>query len=206
MGGHADMVFLIGGGRCRIRHAGHGDVLVLAHQRRRRDLGDHQAGVEAGARCQEGRKVEGEGGVHHQRHAALGDRTDFRQCQRDHVGCEAHGFGVEIAARNDLPTAGEYQRIVRCGIRLDLQRAGGLPQHIHRGTRHLWLAADAIGVLDALVAREMAFTDFRAREQGAHEVRRLDLPGMAAQGVDLAGERGGRSHDGIRREGRYDQG
>ena len=50
VGRHRDVVLLVGGGRGRVGRAGGGEVLVLAHQRRGRDLGDHEAGVQAGVR------------------------------------------------------------------------------------------------------------------------------------------------------------
>ena len=66
MGGHADMILLVGGGRRAVGGAGVGEVLVLAHEGCGRDLGDHQTGVQAGFGCQEGRQVEGQGRIDHQ--------------------------------------------------------------------------------------------------------------------------------------------
>ena len=200
MGGHADMVFLIGAGGGAVGDGRMGEVLVLAHQGRRRHLGDHQAGVQPRIGRQEGGQIEAERGVHHQGHPALGNRPDFGQGQRDHVGSKAHGFGVEVASRHDLPVR-QDQRIVGGGIRLDLQRGGGHAQHVHRRPRHLRLAADAIGVLHPAVASDMAFADFGPRQQGAHGRRRLDLAGMAAQRVDFGMQGRGGPHDGIGGQG-----
>ena len=46
---HRDVVFLVGRGRDRIDAGRMGALLVLRHQRRRRDLRDHEAGIEARA-------------------------------------------------------------------------------------------------------------------------------------------------------------
>ena len=54
VGGHRDVVLLVGAGRGRVGGAGGGEVLVLAHQRRGGDLGDHEAGVEAGLAVRNG--------------------------------------------------------------------------------------------------------------------------------------------------------
>ena len=78
-----------------------GEMLVLAHQRGGGDLGDHQAGVEAGIGGEERRQVEAERRVDHQRDPALGDGADLGDRERDHVGGEAHRLGMEIAARDD---------------------------------------------------------------------------------------------------------
>ncbi|OIQ68808.1 hypothetical protein GALL_495960 [mine drainage metagenome] len=172
-------------------------MFVLAHQCRRGDLGDHQAGVEAGVGRQERRQVKAERRVNHQRHAALSDGADFRDGERDHIGGETDGFGVEVATRDDEARLCQHQRVVGGGVRLDLQGASGHAQHVHRGTGDLGLAADAIGVLHAGVALTVAFADLAAVEQGAHEGGGLDLARVAAQGVDFGLQRGGGAHDGV---------
>src|SRR5690554_7333406 len=54
-----------------------GQMLVLAHQRRRRHLSDHQARVQPRFGREKRWKVEGERGIDHQRHATL-DRKSTR--------------------------------------------------------------------------------------------------------------------------------
>jgi hypothetical protein len=60
--------------------------------------------------------------IDHQRDAALRDRADLGDGERDLVRGEGHGLGVEIAARDDPPVSDQDQRIVRDRIGLDLQR------------------------------------------------------------------------------------
>ena len=100
---------------------------------------------------QERRQVVGERRVDHQRDPALGDGADLGDGQRDDVGGEGDRLGVEVAARDDGVL--EHQRVVGGGVRLDRERRGGLAQQVHRGAGHLRLAADAVGVLHAGVAR-----------------------------------------------------
>ncbi len=53
-GGHRDVVLLVGRGRQAVHAGGMGQRLVLAGQRRGGDLGDHEAGIDAGIGDQEG--------------------------------------------------------------------------------------------------------------------------------------------------------
>ncbi len=200
MGGHRDMVLLIGRCRRRIGRARVGEMLVLAHQRRRRHLRDHQAGVEAGLRRQERRQVVAERRVDHQGDAALRDGADLGQRERDLVGGEGDRLGVEIAARDDPALVDENERIVGHGVGLHFERAAGKMKKVHRGADDLGLAADAIGVLHALVAFAVRFADFRAVEERALGSGEGDLPAMAAQGVDGVEKRRRRAHDRIGRE------
>ncbi len=91
---------------------------------------------------------------------------------------------MEVATADDL-AGGQDQGVVGDGVRLDLQRAGGHAQDIHRRAGDLWLAADAIGVLHAGIAVAVAVADRRSRQEGAHRGRSLDLARVAAQGVDF---------------------
>ena len=131
-------------------------LLVLRHQRGGRDFGDHQAGVEARLLRQECRQAVGQRRIDQQRDAALRDRADLADGERDLVGGEGHRLGVEIAAGND-GVVGQHQRIVGDRIGLDLERAGDRAQEVEAGAIDLRLAADAIGVLHALVALRYGF-------------------------------------------------
>ena len=74
-------------------------MLVLAHQCGGRDLGNHKAGIQSWCRCQEGGKIETQGRVYHQGHAALRNRSEFGDGQGNLIGGECHRFGVKISAR-----------------------------------------------------------------------------------------------------------
>ena len=91
------------------------------------------------------------------------------KAKRNLVGGECDRLGVKISARDDLAGLDQHQRIVRDGVGLDRQRAGGLHQQVKRGAGHLRLTAQAIGILHALVAFEMRLADvaaFQQRRQG----------------------------------------
>ena len=60
---------------------------------------------------------------------------------------------------------------------------------IERRARDLRLAAQAIGILNALVAFEMRLPDIAALEQRGEDCGRDDLPSMATQLLDLGAKR-----------------
>ena len=128
-GRHRDMVLLVGGGRQRIDRGGMGQRLVLGGQRRRRHMGDHEAGIEPALGDEEGRQA-----AHHrvgeERDAALGEGADLGDGEGEDVGGDRHRLGVEIAAREDLAVLGEDQRVVGDGDRLDQERAGGMADEV----------------------------------------------------------------------------
>ena len=75
--------------------------LVLGRQRRRGHLRDHEAGVDAAILDQERRQA-GEVGIHQQRDAALRQRADLGDREREVVGGEGDRLGVEVAAGQDF--------------------------------------------------------------------------------------------------------
>ena len=94
---HADVILLVGAGRQavdarRVRH-----LPVLGGERRGRDLGAHEAGVEAGILDQE-RRQRAELGVDQKCHATLGKRADLGDRDRQRIGGEGDRLGVEVAA------------------------------------------------------------------------------------------------------------
>ena len=180
---HRHMIFLIGRGRDRIDARRIGALLVLADQRRGRDLRDHEARIEPGLGRQKSGKAR-QRRIDEHRDAAFGNRPDLADRKRDHVGGEGDWLGVKIAARQRFVGVGEDQRIVGNAVRFDLQRRARLAQDVERGAHHLRLAAQAIGVLNAGVILEVAGADRRPRHPGAQRARNLDLPTMAAQVVN----------------------
>ena len=66
--------------------------------------------------------------------------------------------------------------------------SGGGAEEVEAGAHHLRLAADAVGILHALVFIAMRLADRRAVEQRAQAGRRLDLARLAAERVDLGPE------------------
>ena len=86
---------------------------------------------------------------------------------------------MEIAARHGA-TVRENERIVGDRIGFDFQRAGCLTQNVEASAINLRLAANAIGVLHALVALKVALADDGTFEQGAQCPASVDLALMAA--------------------------
>ena len=208
MGGHGDMVLLVGGGGDGV-HAGRiGLLLVLRHQGGGGHLGDHEAGVEARLGSQEGRQA-GQRRIDQHGDPALGQGADLADSQSDHVGGEGHGFGVEVAAGKRLRLAVfalKNQGVVGDTVGLVLKRPGGLAQDAQSRAHDLGLATQAVGILHPLVVLPVRGADGRAGHQAAQGRRDIDLPGMAAQGVDARIERGIRPLGRLGGEGAGDQG
>ena len=107
--GHRDMVFLVGRGRDRVDARRRGALLVLGDERRRRDLRDHEAGIQPRLRRQECRHA-GERRIDQHGDASLGERTDLADRKRDHVGpaalCRDQKRG-KIRPENGMPDGTE---------------------------------------------------------------------------------------------------
>ena len=176
-------------------------MLVLGIERRRRHFGNHEAGVDARLGGQERRQAEVQRGVDERGDASLADRADLRHSQRNLISGKCDRLGVKIPARDDLSGLNQHQRIVGDGVGFDRQGAGGLHQQVKHGAGHLRLAAQAIGILHALVAFEMRVANVATRQQRGQGRAGRDLPGMPSQFLDLRAKRGGRSHGRIDRQG-----
>ncbi len=149
-------------------------LLVLAHQRRGGDLGDHQARIQPRLLGEEGRQAIGQGRVDQQRDAALGDGADLADGKGDLVGGEGHRFGVEIAAGHD-GVVGQDQRVVGHGIGFDFERAPGRAQDVETGAIDLRLTANAIGILHALVALRDGCRGSPSRPSSARSVAAVSI-------------------------------
>ena len=157
---------------------------------------DHEAGVDAAVFHQEGRQLR-HVFVHHHRNAALGNRADFGQCQRDVVGRHRHRLGMEIAAGEDFVVIGEHQRVIGNGVGLHRQHGGGLAQLGQCRTHHLRLAAQAVGVLH-LAAFGMRQADFALLAQEvAVNGGGIDLALLAAYRMDARVKRRTRTQSGL---------
>ena len=80
---------------------------------------------------------------------------------------KATGSAWKLPPDSAVVVLGEDQRIVGDAVGLVASVARGLAQQVERGAHHLRLAAQAIGVLHALVADEMRGADRAARHQRA---------------------------------------
>ena len=120
--------------------------------------------------------------------------------ERDHVGGEGDGLGVEIAARKRLVRFREDERIVGDAVGLGEERRGRLAQEIEAGAHHLRLAAQAIGILHPFVAGQVRGADGASLKQRAQRRGDFDLAGMAPQRMDARIERRVRSARAVGRQ------
>ena len=199
MGGHRDVILLVGGGRDRVDARGISALFVFGDQRRGGHLRHHEARVEARTRRQERRQA-GESGINQHSDAPLGERTDLTNRQRKNVGGERDGLGVEVAAGERRVVFGENERVVGNPVRLVFQRARGLANEIEAGAHHLRLATQAIGVLHARIVMQVRGADRAARHQRSEAIGDVDLAAMAAQRVNARIERRVGAAGGVGRE------
>ena len=190
--GHRDVVFLVGRGRQRIDAGRVGERLVLAGQRRRRDVGDHEAAVEAR------RRVVRNGGSRDtpasisiaMRRSAIAPTSAIATAIAS--AANATGSAWKLPPRrccHRAVFAREDQRVVGHRVGLAHQHQRGMAQLVEAGAHHLRLAAQAVRVLHPVVALEVRAADRAALEQRAVVARDVDLPRLAAQRVDARIER-----------------
>jgi hypothetical protein len=87
---------------------------------------------------------------------------------------------VEVPARQRFAGVGEDQRIVGDAVGLGRQRRGCLPDEVEHRAHHLRLAAQAIGILHAVVDDPMGGADGAPRHQCAQGGGDLDLAAVTA--------------------------
>ena len=108
-GRHRHVVLLVGAGRQAVDAGRMRQRLVLARQRRRGHVGDHEAAVQARVGGEERRQAR-HAGVDQHRDAPLGDRADLGDRDRHRVGGQRHRLGVEVAARDDRASSPSARR------------------------------------------------------------------------------------------------
>ena len=182
------MVLLVRRGGHAIDRRRMGKRLVLAGQRGRGHLRDHETGVQPPLFHQKRRQLR-QVRVDQQRDPPLRKRPDLGDGQRQIVGGQGHRLGVKVAARDDFIVLGENDRVVRNGVRLDGQHPCGLanlrqarPHHLRLAAQRIWvlhLFAVGVGLADiALFVQQMAICGGR-----------VDLPSLATNGVQSGVER-----------------
>jgi hypothetical protein len=176
---HRDVVLLVAGGRDGVDAAGVREHLVLADQRRRRVLRDHEPGVRARVARQEGRQAAGERRVEHPVGAPLGDAGELRHRHREHVAGERQRLAVEVAGGHDLPVRHDH-RVVDHRAELDVDDPPGVRENVADRAVHLGSAAQAVRVLDGVVALAVARDQRAARQQPAEVGGAGQLAGVRA--------------------------
>jgi hypothetical protein len=185
--------------------------LVLADERRARDLRDHEARVEAAVPREERREAARQRRVHQLLDATLGDVAELGGRHRGEIEREGQRLPVEVAATDQVRVAffvEEHERVVGDAVDLAREHLAGPAEGVARRAVHLRHAAERIRVLHAAtfdVARhERAVAKERAqvRRGGARSrVRthaddaRIERPhrslvGLEADGAGDVGDRG----------------
>ena len=182
-GRHRDMVFLVRARRQRIDAGRMRQAFVLAGQRGGGDVGDHEAAVQARVGVRNGGRRDTPESISIAMRP-LGDRADLGDRVGHRVGGERHRLGVEVAAADHHPVFGEHQRVVGHRIGLAQQHERGMAQLVQAGAHDLRLAAQAIRVLDPVVAPRYATRGSRCRRAArGNTARRRSAPaGRAAHG------------------------
>ena len=124
---HGDVVLLARGRRDRVDARGMAEDLVLADERRARDLRDHEARVQPALRREERREPARERRVDELLDAALADVRELGGGHRREVERERERLAVEVAAaRSDRPLAVVARRHVGLSVTLLTSRSSTL--------------------------------------------------------------------------------
>ena len=189
-GGHRHMVFLVGGGRQAVDARRMRQRLVLGRQRRRGDVRDHEARVQARGRREEGRQARDR-----RRRSACAMRRSAMApisaiASASASAASATGSAWKLPPDSDV--ARPRRRPAGCRSRALASRTSTSARMAHlveAGAHHLRLAAQAVRVLHAVVALEVRARGSRCRRAGAVDGGDVDLARLAAHGVDARVER-----------------
>ena len=159
-GRHRDVVFLVGAGRQAVDAGRVGERLVLARQRRRGDVGDHEAAVQARRRrSRNGGRRETSASISiAMRRSAIAPTSAIASAIASAARATGSAWKLppETSSPRPVPSlAGEDERVVGDGVRLAQQHQRGVAQLVEAGADDLRLAAQAVRVLHAIVALEM---------------------------------------------------
>ncbi len=209
-GAHRHVVLAAGRRRDRIDRRRVGQDLVLGHQRGGRDLGDHEAGVQAALGRQERRQPARHVRVDQLLDPPLADAGQLGHRRGRGVERQRHRLAVEVAARQDLAAVGragvdEDQRVVGRGAGLALEHAAGERQHVARRAVHLRHAAQRVRVLD-LAAVAVRLGDVALGQQATEERARRHLARLRSRRQDALVERAHRPLERLERHGAGDVG
>jgi len=198
--GHADVIFLVSAGGEAIDAGRMGIRFVFADQSGGGDVGNHESAIEPGV----GREKRGEiaeGAIDEEGDSAFGKATDFGAGNGEAIGGEGDGFGVEVAAAQNISRFGEDEGVIGDAVGFDMKDSGLGVDLLEDGTHDLGLATQGVGVLNAVVVFEVARADFGALEKIAVELCNVDLFLMSADFMNAWIEGGVGALCGIDRKG-----
>ena len=122
--------------------------------------------------------------VHHQRDAALGERADFGDRQRDIIRGHRHRFGMEVTAGDDVIFGGKDQRVIGDRVGFRQQHLSRLADLRQARAHHLRLAAQGVRVLHLAAVMVRLRDRAIVGQQVAIQRRRINLPALAAHFMD----------------------
>ena len=161
---------------------------VLAHERRRRDLRDHEARVKTASRGQKRGEPRRKRGVHELLDAALADVRELRARDRRKVERERERLSVKIPAADQIRfgvVAHEHARVVGDAVHFAFEDGAHEPERVARCAVNLRNAAKRIRILHAAAVCAWLLHDLccrpRARENSR---RRLLAPDAAGPRAD----------------------
>ena len=131
--------------------------------------------------------------VHHQGDAALRQRANFGNRQRDIIRRHRHRFGVEVTAGNHVVLAGKYQRVVGYRVGFHQQHLRRLAKLGQAGPHHLRLTAQRVRILHLGTVMMRLGNGAVVGQQMAIERRGVNLPALAARFMNARVKRPARS-------------
>ena len=184
---HRDVILLPGARRYRVHARGMREHLVLADERSRHVLRNHEPGVEAAVDREKSRQPLGQRRVDHALGTALGDGRQLRHRDRQRVERERDRLAVEVSVGHEHVVVDEHERVVGRGVQLGRDHVVDIVEQVAGGAVHLRRATERIGILH-LVAPAVRLDDRRAFDQTKQVLRRRLLPAEGTQRVDLRQE------------------
>ncbi len=178
-----------------------GEDLVLRSEGGGRVLDDHQAGIEAARRCEEGRQPAAEALVEQEGRSPLADRTELREGDLGEVEREGDRLAVEVPAADDEPPAGghrglvddaalrKHQRIVGCAVHLDVEDAPQVVEGVPDRAVDLRHATKRVRILDLVSIALVPGLERRVPKQVTQLCRDRDLARVRAGQLVGGGER-----------------
>ena len=186
---HADMVLLVGGSRDAVDRSWMCKAFIFAGERRRRDMRDHEAGIDPRVLDQKRRQAANLA-VYQHGDTALAHIADFGNRQGKRIRSHRNRLGVEIAARFDFAGIEHNEGIVGHSIRFPQENIGRKTDMVQACTHHLRHAADGIRILHTLIMiAGMAGTNGAVLQQVDIDFRDINLTFLTANLLDIRIER-----------------
>src|SRR5690348_4413131 len=104
---------------------------------------------------------------------------------------------MKVAAGDDFSAFGEDERIVRDAVRFSSERTSRLPQKVEHRTHNLWLAPQAIWILNSIIVGQVGSSDCAALHERAQGSGDFDLPPVSTKALNARVKRPIRTFGGV---------